>query len=335
MRHPPLSVLLPLAAVLAACGDGAADNAAAPDATSSNAPTPAAAAAADANAAAPADSGPTANWHLPMRAAQLSGAERDAIFRAAGLHKRGGHWDASDEPGNSPADSCPAEIADPSVDEGPAIRDLDGDGRPEVIVTSTGMACHGMSGVGFAILTPTQTGWRRLFEASGSPLFRRRAGSAWPDLIVGGPGTCFPRYRWNGRDYRPAGGDDGEGHACTIPGMEDETPAAAPPRQAARPIGPLGLAAGYFVEEASRCDRPSGMIYYYDGRRYAVIFPSTPDTTLSPVGRPQREHGRWQMDDGSQVEVLSPTRMRFTYEETGPPMRLCPTEEIPARLRVR
>jgi hypothetical protein len=331
-----MSVALPLAAALAACGGGTdavvnAGGGQANEAVAAPAPAPVANQAA---AVAPGD--PTAGWNLPMRPSRLTAAERDAIFRAAGYHKRGGQWDASDEPGSAPEDSCPATIQDQLFDRGPAIRDLNGDGRPEVIVTSMGLACYGMTGQAFEIVTPTATGWRHVFGETGIPTFIRRAGSAWPDIVIGGPGTCFPKVRWNGRDYVDAGGDDGEGHACTIPGMEDTPPPAPPPSaESARPVGPLGLAAGYFVEEASPCTDPAGMVYYYDGRRYAVIYPNSPDSGTVPIGHPQRSGGQWEMDDGSQVEVLSPTRMRFTYEETGPPMRLCPTSRIPARLRVR
>jgi len=333
IRHP-VAMALPLTALLAGCGGGAAGSAAANDAAG-NAPAPLAATANQADAATPG--GPTANWHLPMRSAQLGAAERDAIIAAAGYQKRNGRWDASEGPGDAPEDRCPVTIEDQALD-GPAIRDLNGDGRPEVIVTASGLACFGMAGQGFAIVTPEGTGWRAVINTGGIPAFRHRAGAAWPDIVIGGPGTCFGKMRWNGREYVAAGHDDGEGHPCTIPGMEDE-PAPAPaaaPEGASRPVAPLGLAAGYYVEEGSPCSAPSGGIYYYDGRRYAMIYPSTPETSeTSPVGHPHRSGHGWDMDDGSRVEVLSPTRMRFTYEETGPPMRLCPTSRLPANIRVR
>jgi hypothetical protein len=337
MRHQTLSILLPpillpLATALAACGSAGAGNGAA--AANDAAPADATGPASDANAAsAAAPGGPTATWHLPMRAAQLTAAERDAILEAAGYDRRGNGWDASGEPANSEF-SCPAGIEDGSFDNGPAIRDLNGDGRPEVITTSSGTYCYGMTGQAFAILTPTATGWRTVFEETGIPTFRPRAGSTWPDIVIGGPGFCFPKVRWNGSAYVPAGRDDGEGHACTLPGEEAPPPAVGRSEQSARPVPPLGLAAGYYVEEASPCNRPDGMVYYYGGQTYSVRYQYS-ETSVESIGKPVFSNGRWDMDDGSIIEVLSPTRMRLTVEEPGPPMRLCPTDQIPANLRVR
>ena len=83
------------------------------------------------------------------------------------------------------------------------VRDINGDGRPEVIITETGTACHGMAGEGFSLLSLQPDGrWTLMAAATGMPIFLSTRGvGGWPDLQVGGPGFCFPVLRWNGRAY--------------------------------------------------------------------------------------------------------------------------------------
>jgi hypothetical protein len=36
-----------------------------------------------------------------------------------------------------------------------------------------------------------------------------------------------------------------------------------------------------------------------------------------------------------EVKILSPTRIQLTIQDTGPPMRWCPTEQLGAKWRLR
>ena len=65
---------------------------------------------------------------------ELSGADRTAVFRAAGFKQEGGQWRACDDPGT--AGYTPGEIAE--------VRDLNGDGLPEAIVTEGSTFCFGL-----------------------------------------------------------------------------------------------------------------------------------------------------------------------------------------------
>jgi hypothetical protein len=129
-------------------------------------------------------------------------------MRAAGYIRRGKGWLTCE--GMAPGD----------IEE---IRDLDGDGRPEAIVTSSGTACYGMTGAAFQIATLDSPGtagtvagtWRLLVQATGIPMFYPRPGIAWPDIEIGGPGVrCFPFLRWNGQAYVGAG-TSLQGKICT------------------------------------------------------------------------------------------------------------------------
>lgn len=138
--------------------------------------------------------GPTAGWKLPMTFAQIPEIEREAIFRAAGYDEREGQWKACDGNGDV--------FLDEEWIAGGAVRDLNGDGLPEVIVGDGGTFCHGMTGQGYVILTPAAGGWRVIHSNSGIPSFlETRGADGWPDIEVGGPGFCFPVLRWTGTEY--------------------------------------------------------------------------------------------------------------------------------------
>jgi len=123
--------------------------------------------------------------------AGLSEADRAAIFKAAGATSRGGKWIiCGDDP----------EPQGASIDE---VRDLDGDGRPEAVVSEGGSFCYGFTGTGFQLLSRQADGsWRRITGDIGMPEFLKTRGvGGWPDISIGGPGFCFPVQRWNGREY--------------------------------------------------------------------------------------------------------------------------------------
>src|SRR3546814_9411305 len=80
---------------------------------------------------------------------------------------------------------------------------LNGDGRPEAVVTSYGTYCYGMTGQGYALLSKQPNGgWRMMDGGQGIPKFLATKGAGgWPDISIGGPGFCFPVVRWNGKEY--------------------------------------------------------------------------------------------------------------------------------------
>lgn len=121
----------------------------------------------------------------------LSAQERVAVFKAAGAVARGNKWVI-----------C---VDDPQA-EGAVIesmRDLNGDGRPEAVVTEGGTYCHGNTGQGFTLLSKQADGkWRKILSETGIPEFLKTRGKdSWPDISIGGPGFCFPVERWNGKAY--------------------------------------------------------------------------------------------------------------------------------------
>lgn len=126
------------------------------------------------------------------QAAGVVGAgERAAIFKAAGAVERGDAWViCTDDPGGGGA----------SIDE---VRDLNGDGRPEAVVSEAGSFCYGWAGTGFQLLGQQADGsWKRITGDNGIPQFLESRGTdGWPDISIGGPGFCFPVQRWNGKQY--------------------------------------------------------------------------------------------------------------------------------------
>ena len=127
---------------------------------------------------------------LAATAATLTMPERAAVFTAAGATRRGARWII-----------CKGDLnASARID---MLEDLNGDGRPEVVVAEDGTFCHGASGTGFILLAKQANGrWKPLYSGDGIPQFLKTRGvGRWPDISIGGPGFCFPVVRWNGRAY--------------------------------------------------------------------------------------------------------------------------------------
>jgi hypothetical protein len=130
---------------------------------------------------------------LPVVAddATLTDADKIEVFKSAGAVQRQGKWVVcADEPNPTGA----------TIE---SVRDLNGDGRPEAVVTEGGTFCYGHAGMGYQVLSRQADGrWRVMSSGSGIPQFLKTKGVAgWPDISVGGPGFCFPVERWNGKAY--------------------------------------------------------------------------------------------------------------------------------------
>ena len=80
--------------------------------------------------------------------------------------------------------------------------DLNRDGAPEVLVVFGNTCTSGMAGTSVVLFIKTQGQYRMNLgfpAAEVTPLDTRNRGYA--DLLIGGPGFCFPVWRWNGSDY--------------------------------------------------------------------------------------------------------------------------------------
>ncbi len=128
-------------------------------------------------------------------APQLSPADQAAAFKAAGFVKRGQEWRSA----------CGIEaMGYYEAGRIDTVRDLNGDGQPEAIVTEGGTDCYGMAGTGFVLVSKQAGGWKRMTGATGMPtILSTKGAGGWPDIEIGGPGFCFPVERWDGRTYKP------------------------------------------------------------------------------------------------------------------------------------
>lgn len=127
-------------------------------------------------------------------ASAVPAAEEAAIFKAAGFTHAGGKWHTDcDQPDSG--SYGPSQID--------TYRDLNGDGRPEALVTEGGSYCYGSTEAGFFLLTKQANGrWAKVFQSPGIAEFLPTRGvAAMPDIEVGGPGFCFGVVRWNGKAY--------------------------------------------------------------------------------------------------------------------------------------
>lgn len=125
--------------------------------------------------------------------AKLSPADEAAAFRAGGFVREGGQWKACGDPGTMTYSPGAVE----------SVADLNGDGRPEAILTEGGTYCFGMTGQGYTIVSKQANGtWKLITGGTGLvDVLATKGVAGWPDLQIGGPGFCFPVERWNGREY--------------------------------------------------------------------------------------------------------------------------------------
>jgi hypothetical protein len=126
--------------------------------------------------------------------AQLSSTDEAAAFKAAGYTLKDKQWHST----------C-ADPGTPSYTPGmiEEIRDLNGDGRMEAVITEGSTYCYGDTGTGYSLVSKQANGkWKLIASGTGIPNFLTAKGvGGWPDIEIGGPGFCFPVERWNGREY--------------------------------------------------------------------------------------------------------------------------------------
>lgn len=131
----------------------------------------------------------------PAAGTKLSAADEAAAFQAAGFRKRRGQWRSDcDDPGTA--------TYTPGVVE--QAGDFNGDGRPDAVLTEGGSYCYGNTGTGYWLVSKRADGrWVLMDRNTGILEFAKTRGvDGWPDIVVGGPGFCFPVTRWNGREYK-------------------------------------------------------------------------------------------------------------------------------------
>lgn len=126
--------------------------------------------------------------------AQLSPTDEAAVFKAAGYTLKGKQWRSDCDDPNTPS-YTPGAIEE--------VRDLNGDGHSEAVVTEGGTFCYGNTGTGYRLVSKQANGsWKLIASGTGIPNFLTTKGvGGWPDIEIGGPGFCFPVERWNGREY--------------------------------------------------------------------------------------------------------------------------------------
>jgi hypothetical protein len=146
----------------------------------------------------------------PGGSSTLSAVETSAAFLAAGFNQRGNQWRSAcgDEAGS-------ASYGAGSIDQ---VADMNGDGRPEVVIIEGGTYCYGMTGQGYWLLSQqADARWKLMDSRTGMlEVLSTKGRDGWPDLSIGGPGFCFPVLRWNGREYAQQRWEY-DGKACTPP----------------------------------------------------------------------------------------------------------------------
>jgi len=131
----------------------------------------------------------------PAATAAPIDTDRSAIFTAAGFARRGADWRTKDCEGMEGDSYTPGTIDD--------YRDVNGDGRPDAMISEGSGICYGNTGMRFWLLSKAPSGkWTVMASEVASPeLLKTKGAGGWPDILLGGPGFCFPVMRWNGKAY--------------------------------------------------------------------------------------------------------------------------------------
>lgn len=134
----------------------------------------------------------------------LPPADEAAAFKAAGFKQHGKQWKSCKD---ASASYVPGAIEQ--------VQDINGDGRPEAVITESSTACFGDTGVGYTLVSKQADGsWEVMSRGVGILIVQKTKGKdGWPDLEIGGPGFCFPVERWNGSEYKVIG-KQYEGKPC-------------------------------------------------------------------------------------------------------------------------
>jgi len=89
--------------------------------------------------------------------AKLSPPEESAAFKTAGYKLKGRQWRACDDPS---ASYTPGAIQE--------VRDINGDGLPEVLITEGGTFCYGNTGAGYSLVSKQANGsWILVTSGTG------------------------------------------------------------------------------------------------------------------------------------------------------------------------
>jgi hypothetical protein len=89
-----------------------------------------------------------------------------------------------------------------SLDYEAELVDLNGDGQPEVFTSIQGACLGGAAGVFTNLYIKDKTGqWKPQLGVPGMYTVLPAKHKGFPDIQIGGPGSCAPVWRWNGRAY--------------------------------------------------------------------------------------------------------------------------------------
>lgn len=94
------------------------------------------------------------------------------------------------------------ETCNESLDYEAEVIDLNGDGQPEVFTTVQGICLGGMAGAHLELFIKDSSGtWQPQFGFPGVYTVLKKKHKGYPDIEIGGPGDCFPVWRWDGQHY--------------------------------------------------------------------------------------------------------------------------------------
>ena len=155
-------------------------------------------------------------------------------------------------------------------------------------------------------------------------------------LVGGGPGMNNPPYY----SYAWIGIGDGAEHAVAWfdrNGKRINKDGSAFGVAKAAPVPPLGIAPGYYVDERQDC-RSGSDFFFYDGKRVGLYNNKPTKGDIQPVTKLKKDGKSWVDASDSTITALGPARVSWEdsyHGEIVGPFRWCPTDQVPARAKVK
>src|SRR4051812_10268839 len=107
---------------------------------------------------------------LVAAAVAVPSTQQAALFKAAGFTRHAAVWKSGNCEGSESDSYSPGSIDD--------YRDLNGDGRPEAVVSEGGAVCYGMTGTHFWLLSKQANGgWKLMADETAMPEFLKTKGA--------------------------------------------------------------------------------------------------------------------------------------------------------------
>lgn len=148
-------------------------------------------------------------FRLQLMGVMFTGLAMLVLIAATTLHAQTLSWDKDQIVSQATGGllkTTKGKFYEPTCNEAVAfdteVIDLNKDGVPEVFTNYYGSCLGGAAGVQVDLYIKNKAGkWISQFGFPGTYAILKSTNKGYPDIEIGGPGNCFPVWRWSGTHY--------------------------------------------------------------------------------------------------------------------------------------